>query len=128
MSTSAPKRRPPVPGTEQWTIRGLVSTHPTAALVAAGLIAILVGTFLFVALGAKAGAVTDGTTCTQWGSANDTRQTAYAELYVREHGPVPRWGSSPAEVIAAINTGCDVAYGDDVADQATVVQAIRGTF
>lgn len=98
------------------------------ALVVAGLCVLAVVPFVLVALGSKAGAVTDATTCTGWGSANETRQTAYAELYLKEHGPIPRWGGSPAGVINAINSGCDVAYGDGVADTATVVQAIRGTF
>jgi hypothetical protein len=127
MSTSASKT-PPADGIELWSVRRLIASHKLGTVVVAGLVALTVIPLVLVALGSKAGAVTDATTCTQWGSANDTRQTAYAELYVREHGPVPRWGSSPAEVIAAINSGCDVAYGDDVGDTATVVQAIRGTF
>jgi hypothetical protein len=99
-----------------------------ATLILAAICAAFVVPFVLVAVGSKAGAVTDATTCTQWGSADQTRQTEYGQLYLREHGPVPRWGGTPADVINAINSGCDVAYGDDVADTATVVQAIRGTF
>lgn len=88
----------------------------------------VVSLVLAVALGSNAGPVTDATTCTQWGSTTQNRQTAYAELYVREHGPVPRYGSSPAAVIDAINYGCGLAYGDDASDTTTVVQAITGNF
>jgi hypothetical protein len=88
----------------------------------------MVVTIVLVALGAKASALTDSTTCTQWGSTNQNGQTAYARLYLKEHGAVPRFGSSPAAVIDAINYGCGVAFGDDVSDTATVVQAIHGTF
>lgn len=115
-------------GVELWTLRGLIARHKVGTLILAGLCAFAVVPFVLVAVGAKGGAVTDATTCTQWGSANQRRQSAYGELYLKEHGPIPRWGGSPADVINAINSGCDVAYGDDVADTATVVQAINGTF
>jgi hypothetical protein len=79
-------------------------------------------------LGPKAGAVSDSTTCTQWGSANQVQQAAYAKLYVKEHGPLRGGATSPSKVIAAINDGCARAYGDDVSDTATVTQAISGNF
>jgi hypothetical protein len=89
----------------------------------------MVAIFAVTALGAKAGAVTDTTTCAQWGSANVNTQTAYARLYVREHGPVAaRWGPAPTGVINAINAGCYQAFGEDVEDSATVVQAISRDF
>lgn len=85
--------------------------------------------FALTALGAKAGAVTDSTTCAQWSSANVDRQNAYARLYVREHGRVsPGWGPAPGGVINAINAGCYQAFGEDVSDTATVVQAISRNF
>lgn len=127
MSTNA-STTPPPEGIQLWTVRGLISGHRKAALVAACMCAVIVGVFVLVALGSTAGAVTDSTTCTQWGSANQNRQTTYGELYLKEHGAIPRWGGTPAAVINAINWGCGVAYGDDVADTATVVQAISGTF
>ena len=84
---------------------------------------------MLIALGPKAGAATDSTTCAQWGSTNVNGQDAYARLYVREHGPVsPRWGPSPGGVINAINAGCYEAFGEDVSDTATVVQAISRSF
>jgi hypothetical protein len=113
---------------ELWSIRGLIVKHKLAALVVAGLCAATVVTLVLVVLGSRAGAVTDRTTCTQWGSTNQSGQTAYARLYLSEHGAVASYGSTPAAVIDAINFGCGVAYGDDVGDTATVVQAIRGTF
>jgi hypothetical protein len=130
MSTSAsPRNDDALDGIELWTMRGLIAEHRMAALVAAALCALLVGTLALVALGGgKAGPLNDATTCTQWGNANQNRQTAYARLYVSEHGAVPKYGATPAGVINAINFGCGMAYGDDVADTATVVQAINGTF
>jgi hypothetical protein len=89
----------------------------------------MVGFPVLIALGPTDGAVTDSTTCTQWGSTNVKGQDAYARLYVREHGSVSaRWGAAPAGVINAINAGCFQAYGDDVGDQTNVVQAISGNF
>lgn len=112
-----------------WTIRGLIAGHKAAALVAAAAVALLVAMLLVAVFGAKGGAVTDGTTCAQWSSANVNQQNTYARLYVREHGPVsPGWGPTPAGVINAINAGCYQAFGEDVDDTATVVQAISRSF
>lgn len=114
---------------ELWTVRGLFAKYKKTSLAAAGVLAaMVVSLILAVALGSNAGAVTDTTTCAQWGSTTQNRQTAYAELYVREHGPVAQYGSAPAAVIDAINFGCGLAYGDDVSDTTTVVQAVNRTF
>jgi hypothetical protein len=112
-----------------WTLRGLVASHKVASLIAAALCAVTVAVLALVVLGPKAGAVTDSTTCAQWSSANVNQQAAYARLYVQEHGPVsPRWGPVPTGVINAINAGCYQAFGEDVSDTATVVQAISRDF
>ena len=112
-----------------WTARSLIASHKAAALVIAALCAVTVAVLALVVLGPKAGAVSDSTTCAQWSSANVNRQDAYARLYVSEHGPVsPRWGPAPVGVINAINAGCYQAFGEDVSDTATVVQAISRDF
>jgi hypothetical protein len=112
-----------------WTIRGLIATHPRAALGVAAVIAVAVAMIVVAAVGAKGGSVADATTCTQWGSANQNQQSAYARLYVSEHGPVSaRWGAPPAGVINAINAGCAQAFGEDVSDSVTLVQAISRNF
>ena len=112
-----------------WSVRSLVSAHTLASLLIAVVIVASVAFLALIALGPRAGAVTDRTTCAQWGSTNVNRQEAYARLYVSEHGPVsPRWGPAPQGVINAINAGCYQAFGEDVSDTATVLQAIRRTF
>jgi hypothetical protein len=112
-----------------WTIRGLIAGHKLAALGALALIAVLVAMIVIPALGTKGGAVGDSTSCTQWGAANVDQQNAYGRLYISEHGQVsPRWGAAAAGVINAINAGCTQAFGENVSDTATVVQAIRRTF
>ncbi len=125
MSSSASATRT---GVEQWTVRSLIARHKAAALGAAAVCAVIVAMALVAALGAKAGPVTDTTTCTGWGSANQRQQNAYARLYVSEHGAVPGGGTSPASVITAINDGCGKAFGEDVSDSTTVAQAISGNF
>jgi hypothetical protein len=114
-------------GDRTWTIRGLIAAHRLIALAAVGICALLVAMTLVAALGPKGGAVTDATTCSQWGSANWRQQTAYARRYVQEHGGVAGQ-TSPAAVINAINDGCMQAFGEDVDDTTSVVQAISGNF
>lgn len=110
-------------------MRELLGSHKVASLVIAGVCVLAVAYFVVIALGPKAGAVTDHTTCEQWASENVNRQDAYAKLYVSEHGGVsPRWGPAPTGVINAINAGCYEAYGEDVAETTTVVQAISRDF
>ena len=128
MSTSPLATQTPA-GSAPWTVRGLIASHKVSSLLAATLCVATVAVFALVFFGPKAGAVTDSTTCAQWGSTNVNRQDAYARLYVREHGPVsPRWGPAPTGVINAINAGCYQAFGEDVSDTATVVQAISRDF
>jgi hypothetical protein len=110
-------------------MRGLIASHKAASLVIAAVCILTVGFSVLIAFGPGAGAVTDSTTCDQWGSTNESGQDAYARLYVSEHGPVsPRWGPAPTGVINAINAGCFQAFGEDVDQQTTVVQAISGDF
>jgi hypothetical protein len=112
-----------------WTIRGLIASHKLASLVVAALCTVTLVVLALVVFGPKAGAVTDGTTCAQWGSTNVNQQNAYARLYVKEHGPVAKgWGPAPTGVINAINAGCYEAFGEGVDDTATVVQAISRSF
>lgn len=108
-------------------LRALVR-YKFVALGLAVVLAMMLATILMAVFGAKAVAVSDSTTCTQWGSSNQVQQAAYAKLYVKEHGPLPGGGTSPQKVIVAINNGCAQAYGDDVSDTATVTQAISGKF
>jgi hypothetical protein len=117
-----------VPDSELWTVRRLAARHKLAALGVAAVVVLVLVMILTVIFGPKAGAVTDATTCTQWGSANQNQQAAYARLYVREHGPVRGGRTSPASIIASINDGCMQAYGVDASDTTTVVQAIAGKF
>ena len=128
MSTSAPATHT-ASGTPPWTARGFIASHKLASLAVAALCAAGLAIFVLTALGAKAGPVTDRTTCAQWSSANVNQQDAYARLYVSEHGTVSsRWGPVPVGVINAINAGCYQAFGEQVSDTATVVQAISRSF
>jgi flagellar basal body-associated protein FliL len=111
-----------------WTLRGVLARHKWIALGIAAVVAVMVAMILVAALGSKGGAIGDATTCSQWSSSNQTRQIAYARLYVREHGARLAAEPSPASVIAAINRGCNQAFGEDVSDTVTVLQAISGNF
>jgi hypothetical protein len=95
----------------------------------AALIVVMLAAILVPVLGSNGRpAASDSTTCSEWGSATQAQQLAYGRLYLREHGPLRDGDASPAGVISAINNGCAQAYGDDVSDTATVVQAISGNF
>lgn len=116
-----------VPGQadETWTTWGLIVKHKAAALAGLFLLLLLLAIIVGGILASRPVLVTDSTTCTAWGSANQTQQRAYALRYVREHGPLSGGVTNPASVVAAINNGCGEAYVNDVEDNVTVLQAIR---
>ena len=115
------------PTTEpSWTVRGLFREHKLGAYGLSAVLVVMLALIIVPFLASSSAAVGDSTTCTQWGSSNQSEQAAYGKLYIREHGT--RAGNTPAGVIAAINNGCMQAYTDDVSDNVTVVQAISGNF
>jgi hypothetical protein len=110
---------------ETWTTWGLISKHKVVAAIGTVLLLLLLAIIVGGLVASKPVLVTDSTTCTAWGAANQTQQRAYALRYVRAHGPLSNGARSPASVIATITNGCSEAYVNDVEDNVTVVQAIQ---
>lgn len=108
-----------------WNTRALIARHKVGALVAFVLLVLLLVIMVGGVLTSHPVVVSDSTTCTAWGSANQTQQLAYGKLYVREHGPLAGGVTAPASVVAAVNSGCYLAYSNDVEDDVNVVQAIK---
>jgi hypothetical protein len=119
---------PVVDGRPPWTVRGLIAAHKWLTVAVAAVLAVMVAVSLVAALGPKAGAVTDATTCAQWGSTTQDQQTAYARRYIREHPLPASAGETPATVIGAINNNCMTAFSEDVDDTTSVARALSGTF
>jgi hypothetical protein len=116
---------PANPGAEAWTTRALFARHKVLGIAAVALLILLVAIILAGILGTNTVVVTDSSTCATWSSANQTRQLAYGQQYVREHGALAGGDRSPASVVAAINDGCTQAFDNDAQEDVTVVQAIR---
>lgn len=116
-----------VPGQadEMWTTWGLIVKHKVAAAAALALVLLLLAIIVGGILASRPVLVSDSTTCTSWGSANQTQQRDYALRYLREHGPLSGGVTNPGSVVTAINNGCGEAYVNDVEDNVTVLQAIR---
>lgn len=119
---------PELDGRPPWTIRSLIAAHKWITLGGVAVLAVLVAMILIAALGPKAGALTDATTCAQWGSADQNEQTAYAKRYIAEH-PLPASAhETPATVIGAINNNCMTAFSEDVDGTTSIEQALSGSF
>lgn len=110
---------------EDLQLRSLIARHKLATLGSLAVVVILLAMLLLTVLGPKAGAVTDQTSCSQWGSSSQTKQAAYARLYVREHGSLASGATSVSAVETAINNGCMAAFGSDEEDKVSVLQSIR---
>jgi hypothetical protein len=124
--STPPQPTAPQGGADPWSPRSLIAAHKRGSVVAVTLLAVLVAMFLVTVLGPQGAAVTSSTSCSSWGSTNQLQQQAYANLYLREHGPVSHGGSNVASVVAAINSGCTAAFNFDDEDTVSVVQAING--
>jgi hypothetical protein len=116
---------PAAQAAEVWSTRALFARHKVVGISAVALLALLLVIIVGGVLSSSTAVVNDSSTCATWGAANQTRQKAYAEQYVREHGPLPGRNRDPASVVAAINNGCTDAFSNDVQDNVTVVQAIK---
>jgi hypothetical protein len=108
-----------------WTVRALFARHKALGIGALALLVLLVAFTVVGVLASGPVAVSDSTTCTEWGSANYNQQRAYALRYLREHGSLPGGARDPASVVAAIGNGCTQAYANDVEDSVTLVQAVK---
>lgn len=120
-SASTEETTPQTPDDEQYSLRGLWARHRRLSIAAIGLLVVLVAIVTLGVIGAGEWKVSDSTSCTAWSSANQSQQSDYASLYVREHGPL----SKAAGVVAAINDGCTLAFSYDENDTISVLQAIR---
>lgn len=110
---------------ENWTTRTLFARHKAAGIGGLALLALLLVITVGGILLSRPLVVSDSSSCTAWGSANDTQQRAYARRYVQEHGALPGGATEPVRVLAAVNAGCTQAFENDVQDSLTVREAIR---
>lgn len=118
----------PGQGGERLSLLALMAKHKGLSIAALAVVLVMMAVFVLDALGPGAGPVSDTTTCSAWSSANQAQQSAYAALYVKEHGTLASGASDAASVEAAINDGCMQAFGSDVADTVNMVQAINHQF
>jgi hypothetical protein len=90
---------------------------------------VLIGVMVAAALpSAKAGALSDSSTCSAWTSATQAQQTAYANLYISEHGSTVSGGLAAGSVESAINGDCNHAADLGEADDISVLAALNHAF
>lgn len=128
-SASTQGAPPPGPGDEAPSLRAFIARNKRLSISAITVVvALLAAVVILGVAGSGAWHVRDSTSCSGWSSANQSQQTAYARLYVNEHGALPSGASDLASVKATIDNGCLSAFGYDEADTVNVVQAIKGQY
>jgi hypothetical protein len=111
------------------SLKAIILRHKAAAAAAIAVVLVLVGVMAAAALpNAKAGALTDSSTCSAWQSATQTQQAAYAHLYVTEHGSSVSGGLGGAGVESSINGACKHAAYLGEADDISVIAALSHAF
>jgi hypothetical protein len=113
---------------EHWSLLAFIVRDKRLLFGVLAVLVVVVAVATLEIVGPKVTTVSDSTPCSQWGSANDSEQDAYAALYVREHGGVPGGGTTVDDVLASINFGCVQAFSSDEEDTVSVLQAIRGQY
>ncbi len=71
------------------TLRGLIRGHRRISALVVAVLVLVVGlavTLTVVGSHQRPAALTDASTCTQWSAAVPAQQSAYAQLYITEHG------------------------------------------
>jgi hypothetical protein len=125
VSGTTERGSPVEPATEVWTTRALFARHKVIGVSAVALLILLLAIVVGGVLASSTAVVSDSSTCATWAAANQTQQQAYAVKYIGEHGALPGGSRATSSVVAAISTGCNDAFSNDVEDNVTVVQAIK---
>jgi hypothetical protein len=112
----------------QPSVKAFIVQHKPVSIGILLLLLVFVALLVPAVIGSGSWKVTDATSCSSWSSANQNQQTAYAHLYVTEHGALPNGESSRDSIERAINSGCTAAFAYDEADSVNVVQAIDGRY
>lgn len=103
-----------------------MTRHKRATAGAIALLIVLVAVTVVPALlSSSAGALSDSTSCSGWGSASQAQQTAYSHLYLDEYRVLASGASDPASVKSAVSTACIQAAYLGEADDVSVVAAVK---
>jgi hypothetical protein len=114
---------------ERPSVRTIVRRHKAATAGAIAVVLVLLGAMVAAALpSAKAGALTDSSTCSAWSSATQAQRSAYAHLYITEHGSSVSGGLGAANVESTINGDCNHAAYLGEADDISIVAALNHAF
>ncbi len=116
-------------GPEWLTLRTIVRRHKAATAGALAIVLVLIGVMAAAALpSAKAGALSDSSTCSAWSSASRAQQSGYAHLYITEHGAGVSGGLDAGSVESAIDGACNHAAYLGEADDIGLVAALNHAF
>jgi hypothetical protein len=109
------------------SIKAIILRHKAATAAAVAIVLVLVGVMVAAALpSARAGALSDSSTCSSWSSATGAQQAAYARLYVNEH--LGGAGRDASAVQKALNSACNHAAYLGEGDDVSVVAALNKAF
>jgi hypothetical protein len=116
-------------GPDRPTLRTISRRHKTATVATIAIVVVFVGVMAAAALpSARAGALKDSSTCSAWTAASQAQQTAYAHLYITEHGSNVSGALGAASVVSAVNSACNHAAYLGEADDISVVGALNHAF
>ncbi len=103
----------------------VISRHKGVSGAIALLLALIAVTVVPLFLSSSREAVSDSSSCSEWSSASQAQQNAYASLYLNEYGALPSGGRDASGIKSAINNACIQAAYLGEADDVSVVGALK---
>ncbi|MEO6859254.1 MAG: hypothetical protein ABI323_11835 [Solirubrobacteraceae bacterium] len=104
-----------------------MSQHKGASVGGVALLLVLAAVTIAPAFlpSSAGGALNDSSSCSAWASARPAEQSAYSELYLKEHADLPDGAILPRSVMSAITNACSHAAYLGEADDMSVIAALR---
>jgi hypothetical protein len=111
------------------TLRGVILRYKAASAAVIVVLLVLVAFTAAAAVSSSStAALSDSTSCSQWASASEARQSSYSQLYLSEHGGLASGANDPTSIRSAISGACSQAAYLGESDDVSVLAAVRHDF
>jgi hypothetical protein len=113
----------------RWTLTLLMRRHKRVAAGLIALVLVLIAATLVTTISSPSRQpLSDSASCSQWAAGTTGQKSAYAHVYINEHGRFANTARNAASVETAINKACTKASYLGEADDVSILAALRKAF
>jgi hypothetical protein len=102
----------------------VILRHKAASAGGIAFLLVVIAVFAATAL-SSGGALSDSSSCSQWGAASPSQQAAYSRLYDREYVAAPSQAGDVGSIESAITQDCTKAAYLGESDDVSVIAAVK---